>query len=211
MTTSRTRRRFALASLVLTVAFASCGKKEQPAQQVRTQETPSAATTTTLPPPTTVPTPPPVWRAARWGMTKDEVLAAFPGEAQRLGQPAAFAQPQPGSSIPTGSSDLAIPAYETDGAKFRVLFGFESDSLNRVHLSALKAGATTCEDLEKVLTEKHSAPSQRSKTGTSLKGEEITWKRPDQTITLACAGVPSLGFQTVTLDYMAPSTDMPKN
>jgi hypothetical protein len=144
-------------------------------------------------------------------MTKDEVRAVFPGETQRLAQPAPFAQPQPGSSIPTGSSTLAIPAYEADGATFRVLFGFEGDALNRVHMSAVKPAASTCDDVKKVLTEKHSAPAQVNSTGSSLKGEEITWKRPDQTIALSCAGVASLGFLTVTLDYMAPDPDVPKN
>jgi hypothetical protein len=203
--TSPACRRFALAGLLLPVALASCGKKEPPASPAPGPTTPSAATTTTLPPPTTVPTPPPVWRTTRWGMTRDEVLAALPGEAQRLSPPAPFAQPQPGSSLPAGSSDLAIPAYEAEGTKFRVLFGFAADALDRVHLSAIKPGAATCGDLEKALTEKHSAPSQRGNTGTSLKGEEITWRRPDQTIILGCAGIANLGFQKVTLDYLAPA------
>ncbi|PYQ46300.1 MAG: hypothetical protein DMF78_26620 [Acidobacteria bacterium] len=138
-------------------------------------------------------------------MTRDDVLAAFPGEAQRLAQPAPFAQPQPGSSVAAGSSDLAIPAYEADGVTFRVLFGFESKALDRIHLSAAKPGASTCEDLEKALTDRHSKPAQRTKTGSSLQGEELAWKLPDQTIVLSCAGVPSLGFQTVTLDYMVPA------
>jgi hypothetical protein len=210
MTTSRTCRRCALVILVVPLALASCGKKEQPAPVV-TPAPPSAAPTTTLPPPTTMATPPPVWRGARWGMTKAEVLAAFPGEAQRLPRPADFAQPQPGSSVTAGSSDLTIPAYEADGTKFRVLFGFEADGLNRVHLSAVKPGEATCGDVEKRLTEQHSKPSQRDRTGTSLRGEEITWKRPDQTIVLGCAGVPNLGFQSVTLDHMAPSRDAAKN
>ena len=204
--TSRTRRRSALVSLLVPLAFASCGRKEQPAPPVETrQASPTAAPTTTLPPPTTVPTPPPVWRAAHWGMTKKEVTVAFPGEAQRLAKSAEFAEPQPGSSLLRGASDLAILAYEVDGTTFRVLFGFESDALNRVHLSAVKPGPTTCGDLEKSLTTEHSEPSQRGSTGTSLKGQEITWKLPEQTIILACGGVASLGFQTVTLDYMAPA------
>lgn len=132
-------------------------------------------------------------------MTKAEVLAAFPGEAQRLARPADF--------VPRteGSTDVAIPAYEIDGMKFQVLFGFESDALNRVHLSAVKAGDTTCRDLEELLTEKHSAPSDRSSTQTTLRGEQIVWKQPDQTITLACTEARSLGYRTVTLDYTAPS------
>lgn len=132
-------------------------------------------------------------------MTKDEALAAFPGEAQRLGKPADFGPPTP------GSSDVAIPDYEVDGVKFRVLFGFDSNALNRIHLSAVKPGDSTCGDAEKSVTAKHSEPAARNNTGTSLRGEEIVWKRPDQTITLLCAGVPSLGFRSVTLIYTPPS------
>jgi hypothetical protein len=195
MTILRTRRRFVFGSLMAAAVLAACATKEQASppstQEARSSAAPTTTTTTT----TTVPSPPPVWRSARWGMTKDEVLAAFPGEAQRLATPADFG-PQVG-----GSTDIAIPAYEIDGLKFRVLFGFESDALNRVHLSAVKAGVTTCSDLEKLLTEKHSAPSDRSTTQTTVRGEQIVWKRPEQTITLACAEAPSLGYRTVTLDY----------
>ena len=196
MTNRRSRGCLALGSLA--VVLAGCGTREQASPQAGPQQAPPSAapaTTTT----TTVPAPPPVWRTARWGMTKDEVLAAFPGEAQRLAQPADF-----GPSTP-GSSDIAIPAYEADGARFRVLFGFESNALNRILLSAMKPGNATCGDLEKLLTEKNAAPAARNDTGTSLRGEEMVWKRPDQTITLACAGVPSLGFRSVTLIYTPPS------
>jgi hypothetical protein len=210
MTDRSALRRSLLALLFVPLALASCGKKEEPAPVARVQATPSLAPITTPPPPTTVPTPPPVWRAARWGMTRDEVLAAFPGEAQRLAQPAPFAQPQPGSRLTAGSSDIAIPAYEADGATFRVLFGFESKALDRIHLTAAKPGATACEDVEKAVTDRHGKPAERAKTGSSLRGEEVSWKRPDQTIVLSCAGVPSLGFQTVTLDYMAPATEAAK-
>jgi hypothetical protein len=197
MTNSRARLLPTLGSLAMLVAFAGCGGEKATEQAGAPQAAPSAAaaaTTTT----TTVPAPPPVWRTARWGMTKDEVLAAFPGEAQRLATPADFGPPTP------GSSDVAIPSYEADGVKFRVLFGFDPNALNRIHLAAVKPGDATCADVEKVLTDKHSAPAARNNTGTSLRGEEIVWKRPDQTITLACAGVPSLGFRSVTLIYTPP-------
>jgi hypothetical protein len=199
MTIARTRRGLAFGSLVVPALLAACGTKEQAPPPVTIQQAPPStvpATTTTT---TTIPSPPPVWRSARWGMTKDEVIAAFPGEAQRLAQPADFGPPG------AGSTDVAIPAYEIDGMKFRVLFGFESDALNHVHLSAIKATDTTCSDLEKLLTEKHSAPSDRSHTQTTLRGEQVVWKRPEQTITLACTEAPGLGYRSVTLDYTAPS------
>jgi hypothetical protein len=196
-----------LAVLALPLLIASCTKKEAPppvAQQ--------ATSTTTLPPttlapptPTPVPTPPPVWREARWGMSKAAVLAAFPEEAQRLEKAADFSQPQHGSSLAAGASDIAIPSWQGEGATFRVLFGFEQDALNRIHLAVPKATASTCGDIEKAQTDAHGAPTRRGATGSSLKGEEIVWTLPDETIVLSCAGVASLGFVTASLDHLAPA------
>jgi hypothetical protein len=186
-----------LGSLVVLAVLAACRAKEQAAPPVSQQEASPSAAPTTIPT-TTLPSPPPVWRAARWGMTKAEVLAAFPGEAQRLEQPADFGPKG------AGSTDVAIPAYEIEGTKVRVLFGFDGDALTRIYLSAAKAGDATCGDLEKLLTQEHSAPADRSTTQTNLRREQIVWKRPEQTITLVCSEALSLGFRTVTLEYTAP-------
>ncbi len=187
-----------LGTFVVLAVIAACRTKEQATPPVSKQEgpAPSAAPTTTTT--TTVPSPPPVWRAARWGMTRAQVLASFAGEAQRLEQPADFGPKG------AGSTDVAIPAYEIEGTKFRVLFGFDGDALTRIHLSAAKAGDATCGDLEKRLTEEHSAPSDRSSTQTNLRREQIVWKRPEQTITLVCTEALSLGYRTVTLEYTTP-------
>jgi hypothetical protein len=193
MTNCRSRFGLALA-IVAMLAIVACGTREQPSPPPA-QTAPSVAPATT----TTTTMPPPVWKTVRWGMTKDQVVAALPGEAQRLAPPIPFGAPTP------GSSDVAIPAYEADGVKFRVLFGFESDALNRIHLAAVKPGDATCEDLEKALAERLAAPAARNDTGTSLRGVESVWRRPDQTITLSCAGQPSLGFRSVTLAYTPPS------
>src|SRR4029079_15686084 len=130
------------------------------------------------------------------------VIAAFPGEAQQLAAPAEFGQG-------TGSSNVAIPAYELEGVKFRVLFGFGAQGLNRIHLSAGKADDATGGLIEKALTDKHGAPAQRESTGTTLRGTQMTWKLPDQTIVLACAGEAALGFQSVTVDYLTPGAELP--
>jgi hypothetical protein len=130
-------------------------------------------------------------------MKKAELLAAFPGEAQRLPTPSDFGPPRP------GPSDVAIPAYEADGSTFRVLFGFGADGLGRIQLTAVKPSAATCEDLEKRLTEEHAKPSSRNAVETSLRGQEILWTTPAETITLSCLEKPALGFRTVTLDYTA--------
>jgi hypothetical protein len=211
MTNPRVRRGFALIVVALPVLFVSCTKKEEPRPVA--QQAPAAAPSTTPPPPTPaptpVPTPPLSWRTAHWGMTQAQVLAAFPGEVQRLDRPVPLAKPQSGSRLSAASSDVSIPKYEADGATFRVLFAFASSGLNRVHLSAIRPGTATCGDLEKALTDRHSAPPQRQPTGDSLKGEELTWTEPNQTIVLGCAGVRSLGFATVTLDYLAPDAVKP--
>ena len=200
-------RTLALA-VAVPVLFVSCTKKEAPPAPVA-QATPTVAptttTTTTLPPtPTAVPTPPPVWREARWGMTPAEVLTAFRGEAKKLPQPDRFAEPQHGASLPAGTSPIAIPSYEADGATFKVLFGFDKNALDRIHLSAHKPIEGTCGFVEGALSDRLAATPVRKATGSSLRGEEITWKRADQTVVLSCAGVASLGFLTVSVDYLAP-------
>jgi hypothetical protein len=198
MSEARARGRAALAVLLMAAAVA-CAKKEEPPPPTTTLAAPSVAPVTTTPT-TTLPSPPPVWGAAHWGMTKDEVLAAFPAQAQRLGQPADFGPPMP------GSTDIAIAAYEMEGTKFRVLFGFEGEALSRIQLSAAKAGEATCGDVEKLLTDKHAAPADRATTQTTVRTDQIVWRLPDQTISLSCSEARGLGYRSVTLDYTRGKT-----
>jgi hypothetical protein len=178
-------------------ALSACARKDQPpsGEQAPPATAAPAATTTT----TTLPPPPLVWRAAHFGMTKDEVLAAFPGEAQKLAQPASFGPQDP------ATSDVSIPSWVADGVAWRVLFGFGASGLDRIRLVAAHPAATTCEDVEKALTDKGGPPADRHETGTSLRGQEMTWRMPDQSVTLACSGVFSLGFASVTLDHRPPA------
>jgi hypothetical protein len=206
LTFRRAGPRPVLAVLAVSVAVYGCRAKEEtrtaqapPTTAVTTPPAMTTNTTTT----TTLPPPPPVWRGLTWGQKKAAVLAAFPGEAQRLPQPVPFGQTRP------GTSDLAIPSFESDGTQFRVLFGFAGAALNRIQLSAAKAASSTCEDVEKRLTEELGAPSSRGDTATSLQTHDVTWTRPAETITLACAEKPSLGFRTVTVDYVATTPATP--
>jgi hypothetical protein len=187
----------AVLAVLSVAALAACAKREEASPPPTTQPPPSTAavTTTTT---TTLPSPPPIWRSAHWGMKQEEVLAAFPGEAQRLGQPIDFAAPM------AGSTDVGIPAYETDGTRFRVLFGFDGDALNRMQLSAIKPAEATCGDVEKILTDKNGAASERNTTQTNMRTEQIVWRRPDQTITLVCSEARGLGYRSVTLGYTTP-------
>ena len=197
MMTVKPVRRRALGVLLAALAVGACQGREQPKPAPETSPPVAMTTTTTTTTTTTMPAPPPVWRSAKWGMKPAEVLAAFPGEAERPAQPASFGQPKP------GSADLAIPAYDADGTKFRVLFGFTSGALSRIQLAAAKAEAGACEDVEKRLTAEHGAPASSQATATSMRTKDIVWTLPAQTVTLACAEKPSLGFRTVTLDYAA--------
>jgi len=202
--TTRLRHPPILTVLVVTAALSACRAKDEgtATQQAPPSTVPTTSTTTTT---TTMPAPPPAWRSAVWGMKKAELLAAFPGEAQKPATPADFGQPRP------GPADVAIPAYEADGATFRVLFGFGADGLGRIQLTALKPSSATCEDLEKRLTQEHAKPSSWNAIETSLRGEEILWTTPRETITLSCLEKLSLGFRTVTLDYTAATQPSPKS
>ena len=202
------RTRTLALAVAVPVLSASCTKKAEPPPPPPTTVAatlPPTTTTTLAPAPTPVPTPPPVWREARWGMTPAEVLAAFKGEAKKLPQPDRFAEPQHGSSLPAGTSEIGIPSYEADGATFKVLFGFDKNALDRIHLTAHKPIAGTCGSVEGAVSARLAATPVRKATGSSLRGEEITWRRPDQTVVLSCAGVASLGFLTVSVDYLPPA------
>jgi hypothetical protein len=193
-------QRLAIPSLLITVAaLSACKPKEQAAPPPPPPTTVAAATTSTTTTTTTMPAPPPAWRTARWGMKKAELLAAFPGEAQKLATPVDFGQPRP------GPSDVGIPAYEADSSTFRVLFGFGAEGLGRIQLSALKPSSAACEDIEKRLTDENGKPASRGETGGSLPGQEIVWTTPVARITLACAEKLSLNFRTVTLEYAPPA------
>jgi hypothetical protein len=196
----RTRREARLILLMATAAALSACKPKEQAATPPPPTTVAAATTSTTTTTTTMPAPPPAWRTARWGMKKAEVLAAFPGEAQKLAAPVDFGQPRP------GPSDIGIPAYEADGATFRVLFGVGPEGLGRIQLTALKPSSAACEDIEKRLTDEHGKPASRGDVGGSLPGQEIVWTTPVARIALACAEKLSLNFRTVTLEYTPPAS-----
>jgi len=195
----RTRREARLILLMATAAALSACKPKEQAATPPPPTTVAAATTSTTTTTTTMPAPPPAWRTARWGMKKAEVLAAFSGEAQKLAAPVDFGQPRP------GPSDIGIPAYEADGATFRVLFGVGPEGLGRIQLTALKPSSAACEDIEKRLTDEHGKPASRGDVGGSLPGQEIVWTTPVARIALACAEKLSLNFRTVTLEYTPPT------
>ena len=186
-----------VATLALPLLAAACTREPAPAPQASVPATtlaPAATTTTT-----TTTLPPPVWRTVRWGMSRDEVLAALPGEAKRLPKAEAFGQPTP------GAAELAIQEMSLGPHAYRALFGFGAGGLDRIHLVAAKPTYDTCGEIERALTERHGAPSSRNEIATSLRGEAVVWTLPAETITLACTERPSLGFRSVTVDHVPPA------
>jgi hypothetical protein len=183
--------------VLLPLLAVACGTREPaPAAQ------PSSAPATTLAPvaPTTTTTtlPPPVWRTVRWGMSREEVLAALPGEARRLPAPENFGQPTP------GSTDVAIQDMAEGALRYRALLGFGAGGLDRIHLVAAKPTYDTCGEIERELTAAHGAPAGRRDIVASVPGQAVSWTLPAQTVTLACTEKPSLGFRAVTIDRTPP-------
>jgi hypothetical protein len=80
------------------------------------------------------------WRAARWGMTVDEVLKAFPGQARPL---------QPEQRLADGKVIAAgIDRVEVGGVACRVHFLFEGGRLALVSLKSLPVKAAQGSDYE---------------------------------------------------------------
>ena len=193
------RARLFMGVLIAVSAAGACGRRDDAAAPAPDAATATTTTTTSTTTTTTTLPPPPVWRGARWGMTPEEVLAAFAGQAQRPAEPPSFVLGPP------GVAEVVVPAHDEDGAKFRVLFGFAGSGsrLGRIQLAAARAQPETCYDVEQRLVGEHGEPSSRRDAATSVQTREVAWTLPAQTITLTCVDKPSLGFRTVTLDYAA--------
>ncbi len=154
------------------------------------------------------------WRAAKWGMTEAEALAAFPGEAERLAKPERLGE---------GTATVGIPAYKIQSKEFAVVFGFdEKGGLHLVRITltdniapgVLHSGSFDL--LETLLTEKYGKP-------TSSKDEQVTpsmssrtrmWRLPRTVINLKYTFSAGFGtvkfFDVVMLTYTPPSKEADK-
>jgi hypothetical protein len=93
------------------------------------------------------------WRAARWGMTVDEVLKAFPGEAVRLDPELKLAD---GTVVAAGIDVHRIASYA-----LRVRFVFEGGRLSLVSLRTpldWYASSEVYGEIEKALTARYGRP-----------------------------------------------------
>src|SRR5579884_1641318 len=94
------------------------------------------------------------WREARWGMTPDQVVAAFHGEALRAPQ-GKF----------TDTNILAfIPAVEIEGVHYKVSFSFSpgEPKLKRITLQSMHGSVDEFSVLEQKLVAKYGKPAVSS-------------------------------------------------
>lgn len=113
------------------------------------------------------------WRAARWGMTVEEVLGAFPGEAARIAPELKLAD---GNSVAAG-----IERHELGGHAFRVRFIFEGGKLALVSLLAGHekfVGPEAFEAMRRVLADRFQGPGELSKDDAFIDMRQVRWVLP---------------------------------
>jgi hypothetical protein len=116
------------------------------------------------------------WRAARFGMTPEEVLAAFPGEAVRLSPEVKLAD---GNTIPVG-----IDGYVLEGLTFDVRFVFTAGRLALVSLrtpAKKPVDAQAYARLRDALVKAWGPPLEETKDDAFIDMRQTRWNRgPDR-------------------------------
>jgi hypothetical protein len=113
------------------------------------------------------------WRGARWGMSVQEVLDAFPGEATRLDPEQRLAD---GNTVSAG-----IERHELGGQPFRVRFVFEGGKLALVSLVAGHekfVGPEAFESLRKLLEGRFGEPGTATQDDAFIDMRQVRWERP---------------------------------
>ena len=127
------------------------------------------------------------WMAAKWGMTENQVLAAFPDQARRLPRSERYG----GGSF----ASIVIDSIEIGVIAYRVHFIFQpSDStLEAVNIGPADDSAGICaaayDHLEHLLTNKYGAPSYRkdgddARVTSRIIRKELTWRLATTEISL---------------------------
>jgi hypothetical protein len=111
------------------------------------------------------------WRAARWGMTVEEVLAAFQGEARALEPPLNLAD---GNVVAAG-----IERFDVGGHPFRVRFVFEAGRLALVSLRTPPESPARAEayvELQRLLAELLGGPGEATADDAFIDMRQTRWK-----------------------------------
>lgn len=142
------------------------------------------------------------WREAKWGMTENEILEAFKGEAVRLDKIEEWGQLNLYASI-------GINNYDIDGNKYGVNFAMDKTTkkLKMVQISLLDHTSglvrTHFRDLEKLLTEKYGAPSFKNASDKILNEIVVSWNFPSTIIEINYSNITSRN-EYLHLDYSVP-------
>lgn len=127
------------------------------------------------------------WDKARWGMTEDQVVAAFPGQAGRQG------------------NKIGIPSIKIGGLAWTVEFGFdpEAKTLASVVLALEKPDATEEDYIrtENLLVRKYGRSWHRS----TPQLMQSLWALPQTVITLERFTPRSIAIRSLTLIYERPA------
>lgn len=130
------------------------------------------------------------WRAARFGMTPDEVLAAFPKEAVRISPEVKLAD---GNTIPVG-----IDGYVLEGLAFDVRFVFTGGKLALVSLrtpARKPADAEAYARLRDALARQWGPPLEETKDAAFIDMRQARWDRgPDRADLKYIPGVVAMIF-----------------
>ena len=119
------------------------------------------------------------WRSARWGMTVDGVLRAFPGEAFLLDPEQKL---QDGNVVAAG-----IDGFEVDGQVFRVRFIFEGGKLALVSLRTPHdkyVKPETYERLQAHLAGEFGAKGEETRDSNFIDMRQTRWDRAPNRIDL---------------------------
>jgi len=111
------------------------------------------------------------WRDARWGMSVEQVLAAFPGEAVRISPEVKLAD---GNVLAVG-----IDGYTFEGLRLQVRFIFSDGKLALVSLRTPQdkyPDAAAFEKLEKALVDRWGPPIETSSDRNFIEQRQTRWK-----------------------------------
>jgi hypothetical protein len=119
------------------------------------------------------------WREARWGMSLEQVLAAFPGEAFPLDPPLKLAD---GNVVAAG-----IEKFEVGAQPFRVRFIFEGGKLALVSLRTPPESPARPEvyvELQKLLADRLGGPGESTADDEFVDMRQTRWKAGRSTVDL---------------------------
>lgn len=113
------------------------------------------------------------WRAARWGMTIDEVLQAFPGEARTM---------KPAINLADGAVvAVEIPGVDLAGQPMDARFVFEGGRLAIVSLRSPQRSAVPDDVYQKLaghLASRFGGPGEPMTEGFVGEMRQTTWRLP---------------------------------